>query len=107
MSDNKTIYKLQAEVCKALAHPLRIQVIDVLSGRELSFTDIMAGTGVLKSNLSQHLSVMTRAGILRTRREGQSVFYKLASARVGRACSIMRQVLIDNLKRQSSLLKNV
>ena len=63
MADKK-IFELHAEVCKALGHPLRIEVIDLLQDKELCFTDILDVTGGLKSNLSQHLSVMTKKGIL-------------------------------------------
>jgi len=59
---NKNLFKLHAEVCKALGHPLRIEVIDLLENRELGFSDILESTGERKSNLSQHLSVMSKKG---------------------------------------------
>lgn len=70
MADKK-IYELHADVCKALGHPLRIEVIDLLQDTELCFTDILDDTGGLKSSLSQHLSVMVQKGILKVRREGR------------------------------------
>jgi ArsR family transcriptional regulator len=44
--------------CKALANPIRIEIIDVLNDKELTFGELQNETGVLKSNLSQHLSLM-------------------------------------------------
>ncbi len=105
MTDKK-IYELHADVCKALGHPLRIEIIDHLQEKEQSFADILNETGVLKSNLSQHLSVMSKKGILKTRREGQNTYFSLSSKKVAQACRLMREVLIDNIKEQQSLIEN-
>ena len=101
----KRIFELHADVCKALAHPLRIEVIDVLQEMELCFSDILEKTGGLKSNLSQHLSLMTKKGILKMRREGQCNYYSLSSIKVAQACRLMREVLIDSLTKHKDLLE--
>jgi len=106
MTDKK-IFELHADVCKALGHPLRIEVIDLLQDKEQGFADILKVTGGLKSNLSQHLSVMTQKGIIKTRRDGQSSYFSLSSKKVAQACRLMREVLIDNLKEQQNILKNL
>jgi DNA-binding transcriptional ArsR family regulator len=102
--DNKRIFELHANVCKALAHPLRIEVIDILQQGELCFTDILDVTGGLKSNLSQHLSVMTQKGILKVRKDGKCNYYSLSSKKVAQACRLMREVLVESLKKQKDLL---
>lgn len=104
MIKNKIIYEMQAGLCKALSHPLRIEVIDILRDGELCFTDILEKTGGLKSNLSQHLSVMTRSSLLKVRREGQCNYYSLASPKVTEACSLMHELLGEHLKNQKSIL---
>lgn len=104
---NKKIFELHADVCKALGHHLRIEVIDLLQAKELCFSDILEVTGGLKSNLSQHLSVMTKKGILKMRREGQCNYYSLSSDKVAQACRLMREVLIDNLKNHQAVLENI
>lgn len=103
MTDKK-IFELHADVCKALGHSLRIEVIDLLQDKELCFSDILEVTGGLKSNLSQHLSVMTKKGILEMRKDGQNNYYSLGSEKVAQACRLMREVLIENLKRQQEIL---
>jgi len=102
---DRNIFVLHAEVCKALGHPLRIEVIDLLQNKELCFTDILEVTGGLKSNLSQHLSVMTRKGILKSRRDGQCTYFSLSSKKVAQACRLMREVLVDNIKKQQRILE--
>lgn len=107
MPDNKKIFELHADVCKALGHPLRIEVIDLLQNNELCFTDILEVTGGLKSNLSQHLSLMTKKGILKVRREGQCNYFSITSPKVVEACRLMREVLIENMKKHQKLLKKI
>lgn len=106
MADKK-IFELHADICKALGHPLRIEIIDLLQDKELCFTDILDITGGLKSNLSQHLSVMTKRGILKVRREGQSNFFSLSSKKVAQACRLMREVLVENLKKHKAILEKI
>lgn len=104
---NKKIFELHADVCKALGHPLRIEVIDLLQEKELCFSDILEVTGGLKSNLSQHLTVMTKKSILKMRREGQCNYYSLSSKKVAQACRLMREVLIESLKKQNEILEKM
>ncbi len=102
--DDKKIFRLHAAVCKVLGHPLRIEVIDLLQGQEMSFSGILEVVGGLKSNLSQHLSLMCQQGILKVRRDARSRLYSLSSKKVAHACRLMREVLIERLKEHSRLV---
>lgn len=104
---NKNIYTLQANICKALGHPTRIELIDILQNEELCFSDLLKKIGGPKSNLSQHLSNMTNKGIVMTRKEGLNVYFRLTSKKVSTACRIMREVLIENLHHQNKINKRV
>ncbi|HBX51777.1 MAG: hypothetical protein A2275_00180 [Bacteroidetes bacterium RIFOXYA12_FULL_35_11] len=101
---DKTLYTLHSNICKALANPIRIEIIDILSNKEMSFGELQEATGVLKSNLSQHLTVLVSKGILIQRKEGLNAYYKLSTIKVATACQIMREVLIDNIKKQQKLI---
>ncbi len=103
MSD-KMIFQLHAEVCKALAHGLRIEIIDVLGDSELGFMELQKKTTAAKSSLSQHLSVMVDKGILTQRKEGLNAYFKLSTPKVAEACRLMREVLIERLEKQTELL---
>ena len=104
---DKTLYSLHANICKALASPIRIEIIDVLNDKEMSFGELQEETGVLKSNLSQHLSLMVSNGILIQRKEGLNAYFKLSTPKIGTACRLMREVLIENLKKQSDLINQL
>ena len=103
--EKKALYKMHADVCKALAHAIRIEIIDVLKEKELTFGDIAGKTGVAKSNLSQHLTVMVQKGILNHRKKGLHVYYKLSSTKVYDTFYMMREVLKEKLKTQNEVLK--
>jgi DNA-binding transcriptional ArsR family regulator len=70
-------FELQAEVLQALAHPTRLAIVDLLRGGEVCVCEIAAAVGSERSNVSRHLAVMSRGGILRTRKEGRQVHYSL------------------------------
>ncbi|OFY91414.1 MAG: hypothetical protein A2236_00425, partial [Bacteroidetes bacterium RIFOXYA2_FULL_33_7] len=91
----------------ALANPIRIEIIDILNEKELSFSEIQELTSVLKSNLSQHLSMMVSNGILIQRKEGLNSYFKLTTEKIGIACRIMREVLIENIEKQKEIINNL
>lgn len=104
---DKTIYILHSNICKALANPIRIEIIDILNDKEMTFGEIQEITGAMKSNLSQHLSLMVSNGILTHRKEGLYIYFKLSTPKIGTACRLMREVLVDNLNKQHDLIKNL
>lgn len=104
---DKTLYTLHANICKALANPIRIEIIDVLNDKELSFGELKDISGVLKSNLSQHLSLMVSSGILIQRKEGLNAYFRLSTPKIGIACRLMREVLVENLRKQGELISHL
>jgi DNA-binding transcriptional ArsR family regulator len=70
-------YGLQAEVIQGLAHPIRLAIVDLLRSGEVCVCDIAAAVDAGRSNVSRHLAVMLKAGIVRTRKEGLKVYYSL------------------------------
>ncbi|HEX5534990.1 MAG TPA: metalloregulator ArsR/SmtB family transcription factor [Actinomycetales bacterium] len=72
------INEIKAELFKALAHPIRIRVLELLVDGERGVSDLLADTGAEASHLSQHLAVLRRAGVVTSRREGSAVYYRLA-----------------------------
>jgi ArsR family transcriptional regulator len=94
------LFERQAEIAKAVAHPLRIAVIDFLKDGEKCVCDIAEYVGSERSNVSRHLSVMVRAGVLSCRKEGLKVFYDLRTPCVVDfltcAARLLRQQAKDN-----------
>lgn len=105
--NNKKIFELQAEVCKILTNPKRLEIIHVLKEGEKTVTELVNILGISKANVSQHLSILKQRGILKARREGVNIFYSITNPKVIQACTLMREVLIEKLKEQKLLLTNL
>ncbi len=97
------LWEMQADICQILANPKRLQIINLLKWGELSVGALVKTMGVAKANLSQHLSLMRQIGILSTRREGTTIYYRLAIPHITEACEIMREVLLEALSNRSRL----
>lgn len=104
MKQNKTLFELQSEVCKTLASPKRLEIINALKDGEKTVGELVDILGVPKANVSQHLAVMRLKGILKSRREGVSIYYKIANSKVVQACALMREVLTEQMKERSKLI---
>jgi ArsR family transcriptional regulator len=101
------IFELQAELCKAIANPRRLELINALRGGEKRVNELVAIVGIPKANVSQHLSFLRHKGLVEARKEGVSIYYSLADPRILEACSIMKEVLVGQMKRSSKLFKKV
>jgi ArsR family transcriptional regulator, virulence genes transcriptional regulator len=67
-----------ARLLKALANPVRLQILCTLDGGELSVSALNERVPLSQSALSQHLKVLRHDGLVRTRRKSQTVFYRVA-----------------------------
>ncbi|UCH36529.1 MAG: helix-turn-helix transcriptional regulator [Armatimonadota bacterium] len=97
------VYDLHAAVCKAIAHPVRMKVLDLLRDGEECVCRLAPQVGVTESNLSQLLAVLRNVGIVETRREGHSIYYRVRDPRIFEVIDRMREILADQLARADSL----
>jgi ArsR family transcriptional regulator len=81
-----------ASIARALADPKRLCVVERLAGGERSVSDLSREVGCQVPNMSQHLSVLRSAGLVASRREGSTVFYRLVDERVLDAYRLLQQV---------------
>ena len=79
--DNR-VYEVQAEYFKALSHPLRIRIVHYLKEGERCVCKIVPYLKEEQSNVSRHLAALKRAGILSSRKEGVSVYYRIQDENV-------------------------
>lgn len=91
-------YQLHAHLCKALAHPTRLLIIDELRDGPRSVSELVERLGLRQSNLSQHLGILRDQRLVIARRDGQAVFYSLRDPRVTQAFDLLRQVLRSALR---------
>jgi DNA-binding transcriptional ArsR family regulator len=99
----KKIFEMQCEICKALGHPLRLAIVDRLKRSETSSANLIEDLELSKANLSKHMALLTRGGIVESRREGRQLYYRLTDPEIHEACAIMRSILYRRLKQGEKL----
>ncbi len=97
------ILEMQCRICKALAHPLRLAIVDRLNAEEASACDLIAEFEVSKANLSKHMSLLVHAGIVESRRDGRQQLYHITDPEIHKTCALMRKILYRRLKEEEKL----
>lgn len=107
MSEKKDeqIYKKHADLCKMLSNPTRLKIIEELRDSEKSVGELVSEIGVRQANLSQHLAEMRKRNLVKTRREGTKVYYKIAYPEIIEACNLVQKVLFKQLSEEKELLE--
>jgi DNA-binding transcriptional ArsR family regulator len=86
-------YYTHAEFCKSFVHPIRLAILDSLREGEQTVTQLVEKLGIRQSTISQQLSFLRRLGVVRTKRDGQRVYYDLADRRVLKAYDLVDEVI--------------
>lgn len=111
LSQTKTIYDLQAEICSALASPVRLQILDLVSEGEKTASELLEILEIPKANLSQHIAVLKDAGIIQSRKDGLFQYMSLSLPKVKEACALVRSVLLEKIamdeKRNAEMIKEL
>jgi len=81
-----------ATIARALSDAKRLCVVERLADGERSVSDLSRDIGCQVPNMSQHLAVLRSAGIVASRREGSTIFYRLADPKVLEVYRILQQV---------------
>ncbi|HLO03467.1 MAG TPA: metalloregulator ArsR/SmtB family transcription factor [Symbiobacteriaceae bacterium] len=98
------VLERQAEICKALGHPKRLQIIYLLERGETTAGDLAAALNTTPANVSQHLNAMRQAGLVGSRREASNVIYWLTTPAIIDACAMVKQILTEQVQREQDLL---
>ncbi|MHB8896507.1 MAG: ArsR/SmtB family transcription factor [Candidatus Geothermincolia bacterium] len=99
------IYAYHAEMCKVFSHPKRLELMNVLRDQEMSVRDLSERLGISSANLSQHLSMMKSRRILTSRKEGNMVYYRIANPRILEAFDLLREILFEQIRQDSTLIE--
>ena len=92
--------RCQAEICKAFANPTRLRLIDLLGRKERWSSELQAGLGISKANLSQHLSILKSAGIVSTSRIGKRLHCGLSMSGAKQAAALLRRMTKSRERRR-------
>ena len=100
----KKRYEMVAQLIRALGHPVRVAIVDLLDGDEACVGDLVAATGCDQPGVSRHLSVLLQAGVVKTRKEGLHVYYSLRTPCVVGFLSCATKALTQNVKEDAKVL---
>ena len=95
---------IRSRIIKAMGHPVRLMVIDVLKDGEQTFSSLNAIFNLDKSTVSKHLLVLKEAGIVSSRKEGADMIYRLEVPCVTDFFGCVTAVIESNVKRQQVCL---
>ena len=98
------IYRLKADFFRLLGHPVRVRILELLLEGEQAVGQLQAALALDSSGTSQHLTAMRRQGLLESRREGSSVYYRVRDPRIFQLLAIARQILTAQLEVTQELL---
>lgn len=100
-------YKIQADFIRALAHPMRLQIIELLKKGEQNVGSIVKALGIQQSSLSRHLTILKDSGILKARQQGLLIYYDIEDYDIFKVLKPVRVLLCKRLKKTEGALRSL
>jgi len=101
------LQSLKAQFFKALAHPIRIRILEILVQREASVQDLQKALSLDQPIVSQQLARLRSTGIVVTRRDGTTTFYDVADSEMADLLRVAKRILNRRLAGVQSLLREL
>ena len=102
---NQEIFELQAELYQTMANPKRLAIVELLSRGEKCVSAIAEALESSVSAVSQHLRNMKDKNVVATRKDKQTVYYRLKNPKIIEGCHLVREILLDDLKSQGRVAR--
>ena len=90
-----------------LSSPKRLMILFLLSKKEMSVGELAESMDTALATVSQHLTPLRNKQIVTTRKEGQTVYYKITDPRLIDACALIRVILLDGMKKRGEIAKEI
>lgn len=97
------IYEMQVRICKALANPKRLRILDLLGKKPYTVSGLQRELGIPLANVSLQLATLRAAGVVVTEKKGKQVYCSLALPEVRQACHFIRRVLKAQVRSAQNL----
>ncbi len=104
---SRPISEIKADLFRALGHPARVRILEILVEGECSVGEMQPLVGIEASHLSQQLAVLRRAGVVTTRKEGSSVIYAVSDREVAKLLASAKRLLVNQLSKSQALLDDL
>lgn len=97
---------MHANVCQALSDPKRITILYALNERPRHVNELAADLGLSQPTVSRHLRVLRQQSLVQTERQGTWTTYRLADRRIIQTLDMMRQIMLDALKKKTAVFSH-
>ena len=104
---SRPLSEIKAELFKALGHPGRVRILEVLRDGDCTVAELIPAVGLESSHLSQQLAVLRRARVVTAIRSGSSVSYSIADPAIVELLAAARSFLINSLSLSQELLADL
>lgn len=104
-ADLQPVYRLHAELCKALANDHRQALLHAIGDGEKCVSELAAEIGISVHNVSQHLRVLKERRLVASRKEGQTVYYRITNMKFIQACALIREAIVEQHMAQGETLQ--
>ncbi len=101
------LYVTKAALFRTLGHPARVRILELLRDGEHSVGALQEALGLDSGGTSQHLAALRRVGVVESRREGTSVFYRAADPQVFALLDVGKLLIARSLHEQQELLEEL
>lgn len=101
----ESFYNLHAEMCKTLSNPRRQAILDTIRSDEMTVSELIENTGISQANLSQHLAILRSKGVVKTRRDGNNIYYSLSNIKLIKAYDLISEVLEDSTNSRGKAIR--
>lgn len=103
--NNKDLYNAKTVILKALAHPIRLWIVEELSLKEKCVCEFVNATNLDFSTISKHLLVLKNAGIVKDEKRGKQVFYTLKFTCISNFSNCLTNLIREQTNAQNNLLR--
>lgn len=104
---SRPVHEVKARLFRVLGHPARVRILELLRDGERSVGSLQAELGLDSGGTSQHLAALRGIGVVETRRQGTSVFYRVDDAQVFALLAAARSIIGRRLAEQQSILREL
>jgi len=101
----ESFYNLHADMCKTISNPRRQAILDTIRNSEMTVSELIERTGISQANLSQHLSILRSKGVVKTRRDGNNIYYSISNIKIIDAYDLISEVLEDSMASREKAIK--
>jgi len=105
--NNRTLARTKAEMLKALAHPTRVGILEYLKGGERCVCEIIEHLNIEQSNVSQHLAILKRLGLVSFRRDGLKMIYRVKHKEVFAILHLLESMVTAQARETAAMLESL